>query len=885
MKKLPDRLRPGLPRSVHAPAAVVLVAGALLSLVLGTVVQAAQRRSADAAIDRRAVSAQATASAELQRYVDALRMTADDLAAGPDPTRAGFEEATRPLEYMRLRGATSIMFIASVPTGGVAEAQRLWRSRGATGLELTPAAGHDEQLFVVLRRPLEDASPSPLGVNVAPVAEPAGALRRSRATGAPAVSDPYVLLRDRTLPKARQRLSFVLAAPVTATGGEQAGQLRGWVVIGVRGADFLASTVSWAQRSDLHLTLEADGTEVVRLGREHEGMPYRQVSVPVADRRWRLTVGTELATLTGGGAHLGAVMTTAGLLVTLLLAVLVNVLAGARARAHAQVEAATAELRRTEAEARHQAALLTTVLDTIGDGVAVVDETGRFLLHNPAATAIAGTPDDMEDPADWQSHFGIFTPGGDPFPTARLPMVRALAGRSSDQTPMVIRGPARSEGTVVSVSARPLELPGGRRGAVAVFHDVTERTRAEERVRSSEERLQLLLDGARDHAIVMLDTEGVVRSWSANARRLTGYAEEEIVGRGAEVLFIPEDIVAGEPRRLVREAAATGRAEFEGPRVRRDGTRFWAHCILSAVRHADGSLRGFVMVTRDNSERRQAAQAIEELNADLRRLNAELGRRVAERTAQLQEQAERLRHANAELEAFSYSVSHDLRAPLRSVDGFAKMLMLDHSGTLDESGRRYLNKIRDGAQRMGQLIDGLLAFSRLQRQSMAFRPVAMDELVAEAWRDLAAERADRDVTLTVGDLPAAHADPGLMRHVLTNLLGNAVKYTRGREGARVRVDAVTGPGGRVVYRVADNGVGFDMRYAGKLFQVFQRLHRAEDYEGTGIGLALAARVVRRHGGRIWAEAVPGEGATFSFSLHPDSDDLPTTEEPAHDAAA
>jgi light-regulated signal transduction histidine kinase (bacteriophytochrome) len=266
-------------------------------------------------------------------------------------------------------------------------------------------------------------------------------------------------------------------------------------------------------------------------------------------------------------------------------------------------------------------------------------------------------------------------------------------------------------------------------------------------------------------------------------------------------------------------------------------------------------------VFHDITERRAAELAI-------KNMNAELEKRVAERTAQLEGQAEQLRAANAELEAFSYSVSHDLRAPLRAVDGFARMLELDHAGSLDASGRHYLARVRAGAQTMGQLIDGLLTFSRLQRQAMTRETVCLGDLVDDVWQDLAADRVGRVVELTVGDLPPAVGDPRLLRQVIANLLGNAVKYTRDRDPARidVGVDSVTDT--EITYRVRDNGAGFDQRYADKLFQVFQRLHRAEEYEGTGIGLALAARIIQRHGGRIRAVGAPDGGATFLFTLRP-----------------
>ncbi|MET7425306.1 ATP-binding protein [Dactylosporangium sp. NPDC005555] len=295
-------------------------------------------------------------------------------------------------------------------------------------------------------------------------------------------------------------------------------------------------------------------------------------------------------------------------------------------------------------------------------------------------------------------------------------------------------------------------------------------------------------------------------------------------------------------RALVRHGGAEGHEGPEGPEGPESPEG------PEGPEGADGA----VAVLRDITERRTAELAVEQVNA-------ELEVRVAERTADLRE-------ANAELESFSYSVSHDLRAPLRAVDGFAKMLALDHGDALDDQGRRYLARIRAGAQHMGELIDGLLAFSRLQRQEMASLRVHVDQLVADVWEELGVERGTRDLVLTVGDLPDAEGDPRLIRHVVANLVGNAVKYTRDVSPATIEIGHRVTAGGDATYYVKDNGAGFDMRYADKLFKVFQRLHRAEDYEGTGIGLALTHRIVLRHGGQIWADAAPGEGATFYFTL-------------------
>jgi signal transduction histidine kinase len=266
------------------------------------------------------------------------------------------------------------------------------------------------------------------------------------------------------------------------------------------------------------------------------------------------------------------------------------------------------------------------------------------------------------------------------------------------------------------------------------------------------------------------------------------------------------------------------------------------------------------------AESRARQAAIERLNDDLRRRGEELEERVAERTREVEAQAQELREANADLESFSYSVSHDLRAPLRAIDGFAKMLELDHAARMDPAGRRCIQRVRAGAARMSEQIDALLAFSRMQRQAMERQPVHMADLIDDVWEELAGDLDGRTVELVTEPLPAVDGDPRLVRHVVANLIGNAVKYTRGRDVARVTVGGEPGDDGEVTFHVSDNGAGFDMRYADRLFQVFQRLHRAEEYEGTGVGLALAARIVHRHGGRIWAEAAPGEGATFYFTL-------------------
>jgi light-regulated signal transduction histidine kinase (bacteriophytochrome) len=237
---------------------------------------------------------------------------------------------------------------------------------------------------------------------------------------------------------------------------------------------------------------------------------------------------------------------------------------------------------------------------------------------------------------------------------------------------------------------------------------------------------------------------------------------------------------------------------------------------------------------------------------------AELEKRVAERTAQWQ-------LANKELEAFAYSVSHDLRAPLRAIDGFSRLVLQDHGPQLPPEAQRDLRKVRLSAQRMGQLIDDLLAFSRLSRQPLNKRLVAPQDLVRQALFELQSAREGRQVEVVIGELPTGQGDAALLRQVWINLLSNALKFTQGRVPARIEIGCIE-KDGEQVYFVRDNGVGFDMQYAGKLFGVFQRLHSAEEYEGTGVGLAIVQRIIHRHGGRIWAEAEVDQGATFYFTL-------------------
>jgi len=320
-----------------------------------------------------------------------------------------------------------------------------------------------------------------------------------------------------------------------------------------------------------------------------------------------------------------------------------------------------------------------------------------------------------------------------------------------------------------------------------------------------------------------------------------GYARAELLGEPIDMLL---------PQRF-RERHVGQRSWFRAdPHVRpmgevptllgcrRDGSEFPVDIALSPVHTKEDSL--VLGVVRDITERRRTEQVLSERNLQLEA-------------------------ANRELESFSYSVSHDLRAPLRAIDGFSSIVLRDHAAVLPAEGQRYLGLVREGAQQMARLIDDLLSFAKTARQPIARRLVDLKRLVSECLEEFQGEIAERKAEVAIGDLPDCQADPALLKQVLVNLLGNAFKYTRKQPRAKIEVGCRSDNGEQAIY-VNDNGVGFDTRYAAKLFGVFSRLHAESEFPGSGVGLATVQRIVARHGGRVWEEGKVNEGAAFYFSL-------------------
>jgi PAS domain S-box-containing protein len=409
----------------------------------------------------------------------------------------------------------------------------------------------------------------------------------------------------------------------------------------------------------------------------------------------------------------------------------------------------------------------------------------------------------------------------------------------------------------VLVSASPMtDAQGHVVGRAMILRDISESRRAHE----ARLRLAALVDSSAD-AIIGKDLDGTISSWNSGAERLYGYTDVEVMGRNISLLVPPER--ADEISEILQRINTGERIEhYETVRSRKDGTTVEVAVTVSPVYDSAGRIVAASTIARDISERRQA-------EAEIGRLHADLERRVVERTAEL-------KAVNQELEAFAYSVSHDLRAPLRAIHGFAQLLVQEHANQLDAEARHYLERVSAGATRMGHLIDDLLLLSRVSRLPLDPHKLATSKVVQRALDQLAPQLEGRTVELSVGELPECLAEPTLLEQVFVNLISNALKYSRGREPARIEIGCrFDGDSREAVFFVKDNGVGFDLRYADKLFGVFQRLHRAEDYEGTGVGLAIVKRIIARHGGRVWAEAEPDKGASFYFTLGGEKACLPT----------
>jgi PAS domain S-box-containing protein len=355
------------------------------------------------------------------------------------------------------------------------------------------------------------------------------------------------------------------------------------------------------------------------------------------------------------------------------------------------------------------------------------------------------------------------------------------------------------------------------------------------------ERQAALIDQTHD-AVLAWDWNGPITFWNRGAERLYGFSRAEAVGQVSHDLLRTR--AQGGVETFIHSLEREGMWDGEVEHTTRDGRPITVETRMVFVREGGDYV---IEVNRDITERKRAEEGMKKLNQDLERRSGEL------------------EAINKELDAFTYSVSHDLRAPLRHLDGFSKILLEEYGVQLPADAQHHLKRIREAASNMGLLVDGLLHLAHLGRTEPTLQLVGLNSIVEKVVRDLSPETRQRKIEWQIGTLPSVECDATLLENVFVNLLSNAIKYTRPRQPARIEVNQVT-KNGETAIVVRDNGVGFSMKHADKLFGVFQRLHRQEDFEGNGVGLATVQRIVHKHGGRVWADAEIDKGAAFFFTL-------------------
>lgn len=363
---------------------------------------------------------------------------------------------------------------------------------------------------------------------------------------------------------------------------------------------------------------------------------------------------------------------------------------------------------------------------------------------------------------------------------------------------------------------------------------------------------RLMIDSVTDYGIFLLDPNGNIVNWNKGAAAINGYSSEEIIGKHFSIFYPRSALERDWPAYELKVARADGRFEDEGWRLRKDGSRFWANVVITALYDDDKTLLGFTKVTRDLTDRREQEEELRESQRQLAEANSELGMK------------------NRELEEFARVASHDLQEPLRKIASFSGLLMDEYGDALDGEGNMFLERITDAVGRMSNLVDELLTYSRIDGRAQVWKMVDLNDVMSDVRGDLQIRLRDTDGRIEWSDLPALQADPTQMRQLFQNLIGNSLKFHRLGVPPVVRIscEEVRDADGRSVcqVKVADNGIGFDEKYGAHIFAPFHRLHGHGRFEGSGLGLAICKRIVERHNGSISVDSRPGEGTVFSITL-------------------
>lgn len=524
------------------------------------------------------------------------------------------------------------------------------------------------------------------------------------------------------------------------------------------------------------------------------------------------------------------------------------------------------ELARSRQQLDQQNLLLNSVIQNMGDGLTVADKNGNVILSNNMGEKIIGVKIPSEN---WAIANGLFLPDGHtPYQASEIPLIKALRGETPEAIEMFVKNEKLPKGMFITTSARPLkDTSGAITGGVSVFHDITAKKEAEMVIRNSERQLATVYDTVGDIIFVLkIEKEDHYRFVSVNRAfsKITGLSFEKVIGKTVNEVIPPQSlpIVLEKYRKAILEKKTISWEETS--------------------EYPSGKLIGEVNITPVFDEKGTCIQLIgsihditrqKQIEIEIKKLNEELEKKVTERTMRLAETNEKLESTitqlNAsvkEMESFSYTVSHDLRSPIRGINGFTSLLQKKYSDKLDDDGKKMLGTIISEAVRMGHLIDDLLAFSRLGRKEIQKSMVDMTALAHTALEDVL-KMADvkYKAKVSINNLPPAFCDSALLQQVFINLISNALKFSATKPEPVIDIGSYE-EAHSTIYFIRDNGAGFDMKYYNKLFGVFQRLHSIEEFPGTGIGLSIVHKIIERHGGRVWAEANENEGAIFYFSL-------------------
>ena len=489
------------------------------------------------------------------------------------------------------------------------------------------------------------------------------------------------------------------------------------------------------------------------------------------------------------------------------------------------------------------------LFNTMIQGVVYQDEKGKISSANPAAEEILGlTLDQMQGRTSTDPMWHAIREDGSPWPGDEHPsMIALVSGEEVKNALMGVFNPVTDGYTWINIHAVPLFRPGEERPyeVFTTFEDVTVRKKHTEQLSEISTRQEAILSAIPD-IITEVDNKKVY-TWTNQA----GYDffGQDVIGRSADTYFEGEQDTLNQVKPLFNGAENV--IYVESWQRRNDGEKRLLAWWCRVLKTASGEIQGALSTARDITERNMAEEEIQ-------KLNKELDQRVKERTAQLET-------ANAELEAFAYSVSHDLRAPLRGIDGYSRIIIEQYEDLLDDEGKRFLGNIRSSTKKMDRLINDLLHLARVSRADFQATTIDMNALVSSVFDEIIPEDDREKVVLRISQIPTAYGDPVLVRQVWTNLISNSLKYSKPKANRKIIIDSQTEKN-ETIYRINDNGVGFNQKYVHKLFGLFQRLHSEAEFEGTGVGLAIVQRIIQRHGGRVWAEGEEGKGATFYFTL-------------------